>query len=557
MFTTGARAALGGTYLNMRQSDVMQARFRQVAISVLVAMGVVFIYLVYNATQFDDITDINAMDMAQVARNFAAGEGFTTKIIRPLSLTVNKSLERHPELTLSPLHPITAAGLFRLTGAPTARIMAWACGIAFLLTVGVTYLLALKIFNPQVALLALVIVATDAVVLQYAISGLESSLLTLLVTVLFLALFMHWKADRYRLIWAGVAGVLVGLIYLTQYAWVVVLLPAFGVVYLNAQPGRRAANVGVFLVLALAVMTPWFIRNYNITGNPLFTLRWNEGVMGTYSYPGNTLYRMWDEQPPGPARFSLQAPREMYQKVRSSLLSLRPVVANMGGPFVSAFFWVAILIPLGAAGYERVRKSVYVLLLLLIGILSLLGTSPRLLAPLTPFVSVTAIALFLQLLNRRLSRLDMIQQKRWRSIGIGMLLAVHIVPLMLVMMPGFPTYYSQGPALERAVRELSSFVDEGRPVISDAPWVIAWYGGRPAVWLPLRTTDIRRIEAEVGRIEYMVLTPALLRMAEEEKAEAWATLWQRSLGEDVRYEDWAVDQRLANAGWILFRRVPN
>jgi len=180
MFTTGARTALGGTYLNMRQSDVIQARFRQVAISVLVAMGVVFIYLVYNATQFDDITDINAMDMAQVARNFAAGEGFTTKIIRPLSLTVNKSLERHPELTLSPLHPITAAGLFRLTGAPTARIMAWACGIAFLLTVGVTYLLALKIFNPQVALLALVIVATDAVVLQYAISGLESSLLTLL-----------------------------------------------------------------------------------------------------------------------------------------------------------------------------------------------------------------------------------------------------------------------------------------------------------------------------------------------------------------------------------------
>jgi hypothetical protein len=67
----------------MRQSDVIQARFRQVAISVLVGMGVVFMYLVYNATQFDDITDINAMDMAQVARNLAHGEGFTTKIIRP------------------------------------------------------------------------------------------------------------------------------------------------------------------------------------------------------------------------------------------------------------------------------------------------------------------------------------------------------------------------------------------------------------------------------------------------------------------------------------------
>jgi hypothetical protein len=540
----------------MRQSDVIQARFRQVAISVLVGMGVVFMYLVYNATQFDDITDINAMDMAQVARNLAHGEGFTTKIIRPLSLTISKSLDRHPELIISPLHPIVASGLFRLTGASTARIMSWACGIAFLLTVGATYLLALKIFNPQVAILALVLVATDAVLLQYGVSGLESSLLTLLVTVLFLALFMHWKADRYRLIWAGVAGVLVGLIYLTQYAWVVVLLPAIGVVYLNAQPGRRAANVGVFLVLALAVMTPWFVRNYNVTGDPLFTFRWNEGVMGTYSYPGNTLYRMWDEQPPGPARFCLQAPREMYQKVRSSLLSLRSVMVNMGGPFVSAFFWVAILIPLGVAGYERVRKSVYILLLLLIGVLSLLGASPRLLVPLTPFVSVTAMALFVQLLSRRVAPLDEIRQKRWRSIGIGMLLAVHIVPLMLVMMPGFPTYYSQGPALERAVRELDSFVDEGRPVVCDVPWVIAWYGNRPSLWLPLRSTDMRRIESEVGRVEFMVLTPALLRMAEDEKAEVWATLWQRALGEDVRYGDWAVDQRLANAGWILFRRVP-
>ncbi len=521
----------------------------------MVGMGVIFLYLVYQATQFDDITDVNAMDMAQVARNVANGEGFTTKIIRPLTLTANKSLDRHPELTMSPLHPLLASQLFRLTGTSTARTMAWTCGIAYLLTVAVTYLFALTLFGPRIAILALVIVATDGLLLQYAVSGLESSLLTFLVTLLLFVLFIHWKADKHRLIWAAVAGALTGLIYLTQYAWIVVLVPAAGVVYLNSQTGKRAANVGVFALLALAVVMPWFIRNYNITGDPFFTFRWGEVVMNTYSYPGNTLYRSWNEEPSGVLRAFLQAPREMYQKMRSSLILLRPVVANIGGLFVSAFFWVAILIPLGTAGYERVRKSVYIVLLLLIGMLSALGATPRLIAPLTPFVVVTAVALFVQLLNRRLARLDEILQRRWTSGAIALLLAVHIIPLLLAMMPGFPTYYTQGPALERAVLELDSFVDERRPVVSDVPWVLAWYGNRPAVWLPVQATDMRRIEANVGRIENMVLTPALLRMTEEERAQGWARFWQRALGEDVRYEGWVVDQRLANGGWILFRRT--
>ena len=69
----------------MRQSEKFQARVRHVAISVIVAFGIAFLYLVYHATQFDDLRDINALDMAQVARNLSRGEGFTTKFIRPLT----------------------------------------------------------------------------------------------------------------------------------------------------------------------------------------------------------------------------------------------------------------------------------------------------------------------------------------------------------------------------------------------------------------------------------------------------------------------------------------
>ena len=108
----------------------------------------------------------------------------------------------------------------------------------------------------------------------------------------------------------------------------------------------------------------------------------------------------------------------------------------------------------------------------------------------------------------------------------------------------------------RAANELNSLVAEGRPVVTDIPWVIAWYADRPAVYLPYRPVDMRRIENEVGRIEKLVLTPSLMRVAEKERAKSWARAWNRALSEDVRYDTWVVDTRLANAMWVVFRRTP-
>jgi len=407
-----------------------------------------------------------------------------------------------------------------------------------------------------VAARAMAMGATDTVLRRYAIAGLETSLLTLLVTLLFFLLFMHWKVERHRLLLSAACGAVAGLIYLTQYAWVIIWLPAVVVIFYNAGDKRKFANVGLFVIISVLVVMPWFVRNYSITGNPLFTYRWTESVMGTLSHSGNTVYRSWDVAPEGLLAFTIESPREMYHKIRNSLLYLRSIVTSVGGPFIVAFFWVAILIPLGGVGFERLRKALYATLILLIVVLSVLGPSPRLVAPLSPIVSVVGLALFCELLNRRLGRVHERQRKRWRALGIGLLVTVHVLPLALRMMPGFSTYYAHGAALQRAADELDSFVAEGRPVVTDVPWVVAWYGDRPAVWLPHRPVDMRRIEQEIGRIEHLVLTPALVNMADSEKATGWARAWQQALRDDIRYETWVVDQRLANAGWILFRRAP-
>ncbi len=549
----------------LRQSDEFNAKARQIGISITVAMGVAFLYLVFQATQFDDLVDLRALDMAQVARNVARGEGFTTKFVRPLSLAVNehtKSIEHHPELTMAPLQPFIIAQFFKVFGAH-ARVVAWECGIFFLLTVGLTYWFALKVSNARVAVLAMALVATNVTLLRYAISGLETLLLTFLVTLLLFLLYLHWSSRHLRLLWSGLAGLVVGLIYLTEYAWVVIWLPALAVIFFNSREKRLMPNVVAFVALSVLVAMPWFVRNANITGNPFFSFRWSESVMGTLLYSGNTLYRTWDTAPPGFVGFVIEEPRQTYQKVRSSLLGMWPTIADTPGPFLWAFFLAAILFPFadlypsGGTGFERVRKFTYVAMALILIVFAFLGASPRTLVPFVPIITMIALALFYQLLTRRIAGVGPERaRRRWNSVGVSAIVLAHIMPLLLVMVTAFPRPVTTGRPFMRAANELNSLMEEGRPVVTDIPWVIAWYADRPAVYLPYRPVDMRRIENEVGRIEKLVLTPSLVRVAEQERAKSWARAWNRALREDVRYDTWVVDTRLANAMWVVFRRTP-
>jgi len=88
--------------------------------AVLLMLGGVLLLLVYGAFQFNGLKHREAMDQAQVGRNLARGEGFTTYFIRPLSLWTTASrktggaepLLRHPDLINPPLYPALAASLF-------------------------------------------------------------------------------------------------------------------------------------------------------------------------------------------------------------------------------------------------------------------------------------------------------------------------------------------------------------------------------------------------------------------------------------------------------------
>jgi hypothetical protein len=74
----------------------------------------------YTAAQFNGLRHPEAMDQAQVARNLARGEGFTTQFIRPLSLwrlaerssARDAMVDHHPDITHPPAYPALLGALF-------------------------------------------------------------------------------------------------------------------------------------------------------------------------------------------------------------------------------------------------------------------------------------------------------------------------------------------------------------------------------------------------------------------------------------------------------------
>ncbi len=199
----------------MRVDMTWQQRAPRFVIYLLLALALVFVYLIFMAGQFKGLSDINAMDYAQVGRNLAQGEGFTTNFIKPLSLTRDLSLDRHPDLSYPPIHPWLISVVMRAIGMH-GRAAALASGIPFLLSVPLIFIFALWIFDQRVAWLAVALYVTNVAMLRYSISGLEVPLLALWVTGLFMILYQYAQHRQYRPPLAAAAGLVLGLIYLTK-----------------------------------------------------------------------------------------------------------------------------------------------------------------------------------------------------------------------------------------------------------------------------------------------------------------------------------------------------
>ncbi|MGI5820086.1 MAG: ArnT family glycosyltransferase [Armatimonadota bacterium] len=534
----------------MRPDEVRRELRRKVLIVGLLFTFIAMVYLVFNVSRFDQLSDVNAIDYAQIARNLARGEGFTTSFIKPLGLTYETSVENHIDLTYPPLHIGMISMMMRALGE-NDRAVSHASGLAFLLTIPVLFTLAVRLFDWRTAVLGTLIFGTHLANLGYAVSGLEASLLTLLVTAMLLLLHCAAGSEKRELLWVAAAAVMMGLIYLTKYVWLGALIPAVAYLIIM-KPERRLARVGVFIAVMAIVAAPWLYRNYAVAGNPFFTLRWHELPGQTRAYPANTIYRQYAADAPSYLAFAASNPRAIFEKIRGGLNTFYGSFHGLAGLFVAPFFLVGILVRLGDDRLERLRYLLYGLLVVVSVVLAFFIASPRLIAPLGGFMTILAVAFFWRLLDARTQALEPRPRIRWLTVAVGLLLLLHLQPFVTAITPDEPAGVTGETPLEQAMTQLQQMVDG--PVLTDAPWTVAWMAGRDAVWLPQTEADLRRMEERVGRFNWLLLSPTVARMAASERMEMWANAWVRAQQGDAEVLGFTIAARLGDGRWILMRR---
>lgn len=488
----------------------------------------------YDLSQARNFAAPEAMEAAQLARNLARGEGFTTQVVRPLTLQwvqdrqgVEAGLGRrpHPDLFNPPFYPLVLAGWMRLLpfqypiGERFWRyqpelLITILNQLLFFASVALAARLAGRLMGREAGwLLALLLLASE-LLWRFSASGL-STMLALLLTVGLLDVLVRLEAavreDARRgagwfLGWGAGAGLLLGLLGLTRYSGLVLVLPvtAFIVLYL----GRRALPVLLITwVVGAAVMVPWLMRNERVSGT-WFGVPGQALYAETARFPGDRLERSFQPD------LSLVETSDVIQKGVEGLRDLlRDDLLRLGGGWFGAFVLVGLLGQYREPAVRRLRLFVLLSLAALavaqtLGRTHLSATTPtvnteNLLVLLTPGLFLLGVAFYRGLLER-----FELPFPEFRHFLSAILVAGMAAPLLLGVFgrsPGpvvYPPYYP--PHLQQPVSLLKS----SEVLMSDMPWATAWYGDRTSVWTTLDAQDaFYQVNDEHHHLTALLLSP--------------------------------------------------
>ena len=534
--------------------------------------------VVYDVKCFRNFSTEEAMDTAQLARNIAAGRGYTTDYLRPASLALIKAnspdqtpqlANGHPDLANPPVYPYLLAGwmkvvpmkhvivdprkgLFRIH--QPELMIAILNQILLLASVVALFLLARSLFDEQVAWLSVAVYAGTGLYWRFSVSGLSSSLLVLILLLLsgcLLWLERRGRDESEAASWRSVllvsmtAGALLGLGFLTRYAFGWILIPVVGFAFFFVGRYRVLASVTI-LVMTLAISTPWLARNHRLSGN-FFGTAGYALVEGTSEIPDQRLIR------------SL-SPDEVANKVglksvvRKLVVNLRDIVQNdlprLGGNWIGAFFLVGLMIRFGDPSRGRLRLLIlgFIVTLALVQALgrtqlavdSLEINSENLLVLVAPLVFLFGVVFFLMLLEELALALPTL---RW--LFFATFLLITSMPLLLSFMPPQASAVAYPPFYPPIIQEVAGWMRPGELMMSDVPCGVAWYGHRQCSAL---TDDSRaqffRLNDEFKSVKALYLTPLTLdvRFASQmiKEKNGWGSFLLETLTQKASRQDFPL-----------------
>jgi hypothetical protein len=523
-------------------------RLIPLAVTLLVITGM------YDFSIYRGLNDAQSMDNAQLARQIYRGKGFTTEFIRPYAIDQfrhkgalengvhEKTIDLFPGTLFpanaprvlpdtynAPGYPYLLAVWFHLVH-PTLtepvqliaarhvysgdRVIPWLNQIFLLLTAFLIFLLGRRLFDLRVAWLALAAWLFSDLAWRYSITALSTCFLTFLFTcVLFVAVEIFAAGESSPEseppplwpIWVGTLGLafVLGLTCLTRLHLLILLAPLG--LFLGFLPRSHFLLVPSFILVVVAMVTPWFWHMYQISGSPLGS---NGPLLhyGTDPFKGNTIYCTLG------ASASEQLFRNASQKEYSGFAwNLEHAWELLGSNPLVLLFAVSILHHFRRARAQAFRWLILGSAFCIVAATNLCVDDPEAVGPwntlmvLLPAMLVVGSAFFFILLDRLQLNFAL-----FNGAVIVVLLGLTALPLLVSLSTRSGKIFNYPPYLPPYLKYLSNVVPPSQWITSDLPWATAWYGDHASLWLPDKIGDFKDLQENVCPSAMLVLTPVTL-----------------------------------------------
>lgn len=461
-----------------------------------------------------------AMEQAQIARQLARGQGFTTNCHTPYDLVLRSKLSKTPldfskiqATSYAPLHPMMLAVSLRATGYHNFaakrmnadhemvydgdRAIAAVSTLFFLLSLAMSYILFRKLFDEILAATAVTLMGFSELLLQYATSGLAQPMMCCIFLGIAMCICKAIEAQRSNRIKAVTlyniaAMTLAVLLCLTCRigAWAVVGLIIFSGLYF--RPRGLMAVVGAVMLL-LFVLVP-----------NLVMLQPGGGVSNAFQqafYAGfgsggiDLLLRSTDA-----FGVNFNASNFFLRLLGYTFAQSSTMYINMGSIIVTPFFLLALFNRFRNPVVNGLKWAVFSSWLCSCAGMALFGeTAPISPAQLSIIFTPFFTAYGLSMVFIALARLQVEESfAAMRGLTITVLILINSgmfffqFPQQLYIgfassargIPHFPPYF---PA--KLNGEFHDITQAEDIVITDQPWAVAWYADRKAIWMPLTVSS--------------------------------------------------------------------
>jgi hypothetical protein len=475
---------------------------------------------------FRGLNHEKAIEQAQIAREVARGNGFSTKVIRPAALWLfqkNKGafpVDKQPDIYHAPLYPwvnswalLLVKDLWPMTSKDIQytpdKIIAGVGLLFFLLSVVVNYFTARRLFDHKLAILGVGIMLLCQKFWDFALAGLPQMAMLLLFSCAMYTLVRaveNQGESRPTLGWLAATGLFFGLLALTHglTMWI------FGGLFIVSLIYFRPIGRGAFVMLAVFVLcySPWLVRNYMVCGTPV-GLGWYSGLAGIRGTESSIMRSM-------EVKVVDVTPRLFRRKVQTQTIEqLGSLYEYLGSVLVAPVFFVALLhifkrrktgdfrwFTLGMWVSAVVGMSVF-------GLMEESGLRANDLHILfVPVMSFYGMALVLVMWTRIQLNIRFVQFS-----FLSVLYTISALPFInqFLELVGPPAARIQWPPyIPPFIAILNGWTEEKEIITSDMPWGVAWYADRKSLWLPMSVKDFLDMNDYGqlnGKIVGMYLTP--------------------------------------------------